>query len=102
VDNQIVKPDPNCDFENLVPGTEEYIQAEFSFSSEWNGCVKVASFWSTLGKEYPAQALKDGKTCIIPIEALNRRSFKMQLIGKNKKLKLTTNKLTINQNGGGV
>ena len=102
VDNQIIKQDPDCDFSNLVPGTEEYLQAEFSFSQEWKGCVKVAAFWSALGREYEPQVIKDGKTCIIPSEALKRRAFKIQVIGKNKNIKLTTNKLRIVQNGGGL
>ena len=32
VEGQIIKQDPNCDFSNLVPGTEGYLRAEFSFS----------------------------------------------------------------------
>ena len=102
VDNQIVKQDPKCSFEGLVPGTEEYLQAEFSFSSEWNGYIKAVGFWSLFGKEYPARVLKDGKTCVIPTEALKRRAFKIQVVGKSATAKIVTNKLQINQNGGGV
>lgn len=100
VDGQIVKLDPNCDFSNLVPGTSEYLKAEFSFSPEWDGRVKVAAFWSVLGKEYPPQLLKDGRECIIPEEALKRRKFKVQVIGKKDGSKLTTNRVEVNQNGG--
>jgi len=100
VDDQIIKQDPNCDFENLVPGTEGYLQAEFSFSSEWNGFVKVAGFYSMMGREYEPQVLADGKTCLIPSEALERRVFKIRIIGKKGNKMLTTNKLSINQNGG--
>ena len=32
VEGQIIKQDPSCDFTNLVPGTEGYLRAEFSFS----------------------------------------------------------------------
>lgn len=102
MENQIIRQDPDCDFDNLVPGTEEYLQAEFCFSSEWNGYVKAVGFWSLFGKEYPAQALTDGKTCMIPTEALKRRSFKLQVVGKKLNEKLTTNTIQINQNGGGV
>lgn len=102
VDNQILKQDPKCDFSNLVPGTEEYIQAEFSFSSEWDGYVKAVGFWSLFGKEYPAKVLSSSRTCMIPAEALKRRSFKIQVVGKKKEEKLVTNKIQINQNGGGV
>ena len=104
VDNQIIMQDPNCDFSGLVPGTEGYLLAEFSFSSEWAGCVKVAGFYSPLGTEYEPQVLRDGKTCLIPAEALTRRTFKVRVIGKRSSkpqdLMLSTNKLTVRQNGG--
>lgn len=100
VDGQVIRQDPNCDFTGLVPGTEGYLQAEFTFSSEWNGYVKVAAFYSMLGKEYTPQVLKDGKTCIIPSEALERRAFKIRIIGKKDGSKFATNKITVFQKGG--
>lgn len=100
VNDQIIEADPACHFDDLVPGTEGYVKAEFYFSAEWTDCVKVAAFWSMRGKEYPPVALKDGCTCMIPAEALKKRSFKMQVIGKGPGIKLTTNKLVITQNGG--
>ena len=100
VDKQIIRPDPNCDFNNLVPGSEGYLLAEFSFSPEWSSCVKVAGFYSAFGKEYPPQILKDGRTCLIPSEALKKRAFKVQVMGKNEQIKLVTNKLTVYQTGG--
>lgn len=100
VNGQIITQDPNCDFSDLVPGTEGYLQAEFAFSSEWNGYVKVAKFCSDMGREYTPQVLENGKTCMIPAEALKRRIFKVSVIGKKKNLKLTTNKVAVSQNGG--
>ena len=101
VEDQIVKPDPNCDFSDLVPGTDGYLQAEFSFSSEWDGCARVATFYSMMGTEYDPQILKDGRTCMIPAEALKRRTFKVQVMGKGLDLKkMVTNKLAVSQNGG--
>lgn len=104
VDELILKPDPSCDFSGLVPGSEGYLQAVFSFSPEWNKYAKVASFWSLLGVEYPPQVLEDGMSCMIPAEALARRIFKIQIIGKNPHngVKISTNYVEINQNGGGV
>lgn len=100
VQNQIIEKDPDCDFNDLVPGTEGYLQASFSFSPEWNDCVKVAAFYSQMGTEYEPQILRDGKTCMIPSEALKRRIFKIQVIGQNSSKRLTTNRLAVNQNGG--
>lgn len=102
VDNQILRQDPDCDFENLVPGTEDYLRAEFSFSPEWSGCAKVAAFHSMLGAEYPPQILRDGYSCLIPGKALQRRSFKVSVLGKKHGLKLVTNKVVVKQTGGKV
>ena len=97
VDKQIINKDPTCDFTGLVAGTEGYLQAEFSFSSEWDGCIKVADF-SCRGKECPPQVLENNK-CVIPNEALIERTFSVRIIGKRKNLKLTTNKAVVVQNG---
>ena len=96
VDGQIIRPDPDCDFSGLVPGTNQYIQAEFTFSKEWTSVPKVAAFYSRLGAEYPPQVLKDGRTCIIPTEALKKLIFKIQILGKNG---LVTNKVAVEQKG---
>ena len=102
VDGQIIKQDPNCDFTNLVPGSEGYLRAEFSFSPEWSNCKKVAGFWSAVGQEYPPQILEDGRSCIIPPEALAKYAFKVGVIGKSTTSKLTTNKVAVKQNGGAL
>ena len=100
VNNQLIEQDPNCNFGGLVPGTESYLQAEFSFSSEWNGCTKVVAFESMLGDEYEPQLLVNGKTCMIPTEALKRRSFKIKVLGKRNDFRITTDRVVVTQNGG--
>ena len=100
VNDQIITQDPNCDFDNLVPGSEGYLQAEFSFSPEWNDCTKVAAFYSVLGKEYPPQILTEENTCMIPSEALKKSFFKISIVGRSSKVRLTTNRITVCQNGG--
>lgn len=100
VDKQIIKRDPNCDFDNLIPGSEGYLQAEFIFSSDWNGCAKVAAFYSPMGKEYPPQVLTHGRTCMIPAEALAGSKFKVCVVGKKEGFRITTNKVTVSQKGG--
>lgn len=103
VDKQIIKADPSCDFSGLVPGSERYLRAEFSFSSDWDGCAKVAAFYSRLGLEYEPQPLTKGYFCMIPAEALAKRIFKVQILGKNLEgQSLVTNKLVVDQNGGKV
>lgn len=102
VNHQNIAPDPKCDFTGLVPGTEDYLEAEFIFSSEWTGCKKVAAFYSIIGKEYEPQLLVDGKTCKIPAEALQKKTFQIQILGKRDQMRLTTNKLAVSQNGDDV
>ena len=97
VEGQIIRQDPKCDFKDLVPGGSGCIQAEFSFSKEWLNSPKVIGFYSRLGKEYTPQPLKDGRTCLIPPEALEKRFFKVRVLGRNG---LKTNKLEIDQKGG--
>lgn len=100
VENQLIRQDPNCDFSGLIPGTKGYLRVEFTFSKEWADCAKIASFYSMLGKEFPYRILEDGVSCEIPVEALKRRSFKIQLLGKYEDKLLITNKVVVNQNGG--
>ena len=99
VDGQIIKKDPNCDFNDLIPGTTGYLKAEFTFSKEWDNTIKVAGFYRN-GYECPPQVLEDGRSCMIPSEALTSRQFKIEVLGKNEKIKLTTNKIEVVQNGG--
>lgn len=102
VDGQIIKNDPDCDFSNLVPGGKECVKLEFSFSSNWNGYTRGVEFSSALGKKFPPKLLIDGKTCIVPTEALARRVFKVRVVGKKRNTTITTNKIEVKQNGGGA
>jgi hypothetical protein len=100
VEGQNIRPDPSCDFTGLFPGTGTDIRAEFSFSPEWKSGAKVAAFWSMMCSEYPPRELKDGKSCMIPREALKRAAFKVQILGKINGAIVPTNKLTVYQKGG--
>ena len=100
VKDQIIEKDPNCDFSSLVPGTDGYLQAEFSFSPEWDGYSKAAAFWSMMGKLYPAKMIDDKGVCAIPAEALKKNAFKVQVIGRKGESKLLTNKVLVRQDGG--
>jgi hypothetical protein len=100
VNDQIIEKDPSCSFENLVPGSDKYIKAKFTFSPAWDGFTKVVSFRSMLGNEFEPQFLQDGTTCLIPAEALKRRAFKIQVLGQKGPTTVTTNKLVVEQKGG--
>lgn len=100
VTGQTIALDPSCDTSNLVPGTNGYVRAKFTFSPEWDRCVKVAAFYSNLGIEYEPQILKGGEVCDIPAEALKKSIFKVKVLGKKNNYTICTNKATVHQKGG--
>lgn len=101
VDGQSIRQDPACDFSNLVPGSKGYLQAEFKFSKEWAGTEKVAGFYSVMGREFPPQVINSSNICPIPDEALKGEKFKIRVFGlRGADFKLTTDKVTVCQNGG--
>lgn len=101
VDGQILTKNPSCDFENIVSGTEGYLRAHFSFSPEWNGTVKAASFWR--GKrECTPQLLKDGCSCVISADALTGSSFGVSIVGKKGEQVIYTDRVEVKQKGGAL
>ena len=102
VNKQTLSLDPTCDISGLVPGTKGYLLANFSFSSEWDDCAKVAAFFSNLGREYEPQVLANGVSCVIPSEALEKSIFKVQVLGRKNDYNISTNRLIVRQNGGKV
>lgn len=94
VDAQHIHKDSNCDFTNIVAGTQNYLQAHFTFSPEWHDCILVASFWRG-GNEH-AVLIQDG-VCNIPQEALTGRTFSVSVIGQRNDYRLTTNRVIVRQ-----
>lgn len=100
VNGQNIALDPDCDISSLVPGTSGYVQAAFSFSKEWDGCAKVAAFYSNLGREFEPQVLKSDNVCTIPTEALEKSVFKVKVLGQKNGYSICTNKVAVHQKGG--
>ena len=94
VNAQHICKDPNCDFTNIVAGSKNYLHAHFTFSPEWDDCIKVASFWRG-GKEH-ARLLEDGM-CDIPLEVLNGRTFGVSVIGQREEYQIPTNRIIVRQ-----
>lgn len=95
-----ITPEPIRTPAVLYPGMTEPVRLEFTFSPEWKGTTKVAAFWSILGNEYPPKVLKDGKSCIVPFEALQRAAFKVQIMAKQNGEIHSTGKCTVYLKGG--
>ena len=101
VDQQRLKKDEGCDFSGIIAGTEGYLKAKFRFSEDWDGCMKVVSFWAVnplFGDpvEY-AVLLDENDICAIPADALLYEMFAISVIGAKKNYKITTNRIKINQ-----
>lgn len=99
VDGQIIKQNPECNFSDIVPGSSGYLIAKFKFSNDWDNTIKAAIFQNGENESYP-EILKDGSSCIIPSEVLINKQFTISVLGKNEKIKITTNKVKVVQNGG--
>lgn len=102
VNGQTITLDPESGAEKLVPGSKAYVMAEFTFSEEWDKCSKVVAFYSNLGREFEPQVLKDGKLCVIPLEATNMSIFKVKVFGKREDFVIGTNKVVVHQKGVSV
>ena len=96
-DKQLLQKSPGCDFTNIAPGTSGYLAAKFTFSKEWRGCVKVASFWHN-GKEHAVMLDKDA--CVIPAEVLVGRKFEVSVSGARPGgYRITSTHTTVKQEG---
>ena len=94
VNAQKIEKAPNCDFSKLVAGTSGYLRAHFTFSPEWNDCIKVARFWR--GKKEYAVILQNDE-CDIPAEALKGSTFRVSALGQRGDYRITTNEIPIRQ-----
>lgn len=95
VSGQSIKKDPDCNFDGIVKGTKGYLQAEFTFDKEWDGC-KIAAVFTKYGKEYAAP-LKNN-VCEIPDEALTYKEFSVKVVGVRNDYRITTNSEKVMQN----
>lgn len=95
VNVQRITKNPDCDFSGVAAGTKGYMYAKFSFSAEWDGFEKAASFFAE-GKEYPV-VLDEDDACEIPSEALLGTLFFVGVTGKMNEKILTTNTCAVYQ-----
>ena len=96
VQKQRLTKKSDCDFSGLVAGSQNYLEAKFNFSDEWNACTtKVASFWNN--DEESAVFLNAENKCIIPDEALTSDKFYVSVIGVNSSYRIGTNRSKVKQ-----
>ena len=93
IEGQIIKP--NGDFSGIVSGTKQYLYAQFHFSKEWNGAVKVAEFRRFL--QDPISVAVKNNICEIPESVLSGKELYVRVIGKKKEMRIRTNECTVKQ-----
>ena len=84
----------NGDFSGLVKGTRGYLQASFSYTTEWNGCKKAAVFLVD-EKEYPVPVIQD--KCDVPDEVAEKTFWELKLVGEKDEFRITTNTVGVAQ-----
>lgn len=94
VAGQILNRDETCNFNGLVSGSKNYLEAEFDFDAEWDGYKKIAVFVNG-DEEYPAAIVK-GK-CKIDNDALTSRSFRVYVVGKKGEEQINTTSIKVRQ-----
>lgn len=94
VDAQHIYKDPDCDFTKIVAGSRNYLRAHFTFSPEWQDCIKVASFWRG-SKEYAV--LLENDECNIDPDALTGITFGVTVTGQRGDYRITTNRILVRQ-----
>lgn len=95
VDGQRLKKQSDCDFSGLVAGSEGYLKAKFTFSDEWLGCKKAASFW--IGEREHGALLDSDDSCIIPPEALTGELFQVSVVGMKTGYKIDSTRTKVRQ-----
>ena len=75
-------------------GTDNYLNLEFKFSDDWDGCVKAISF----GSKKIAVLLKDDK-CVVPKEAFDENQLSFYIVGKKKNYRIETQEFIIKLGG---
>lgn len=98
VNRQRLRKQPGCDFSHIVAGSNGYLKAKFNFSSEWDGCRKVATFSGEQSEPETSVFLDENNCCEIPGEVLTGKSFDVFLVGANhEKYLIVTSRMTVAQ-----
>lgn len=96
VEKQTISKNPGCDFSNIVAGTSGYLQAVFSFSTDWYRTLKVAEF-RRFQSDDPIPVPIINNRCMIPSDILQGREWSLNVVGKNGDVRITTNKIKVSQ-----
>ena len=90
--------EPIGDHSGIKAGSKGYLRARFEFNEDWDGCIKVASFYYG-GIEY-ACMLDKNDSCDIPEEVLVGSSYSVSVEGRKDDYRIPSRTITERQLGG--
>ena len=90
--------EPIGDHSGIKAGSKGYLRARFEFNEDWDGCIKVASFYYG-GIEYACMLDKDD-SCDIPEEVLVGSSYSVSVEGRKDDYRIPSRTITERQLGG--
>lgn len=96
VDKQIItRTDTNKPVSNSV----DYLQATFSFSSDWDGTMKTAIF--KRGLATIKAVVLENDSCLVPWEIIHENGFQVSVIGVGNGQRITTNPVYVDIKASG-
>ena len=98
VNKQKLRKKRGCDFSYIVANSVGYLRAKFYFSSEWDGCVKIASFWK--GDQEHAVPLDKNDSCYVHPEVLGEETFQVSVTCARPGYKIESTKTRVKQEVG--
>lgn len=87
------------DTDKPVSNSVDYLQATFSFSSDWDGTMKTAIFKRGLAT-IKAVVLEDD-ACLVPWEIIHENGFQVSVIGVGNGQRITTNPVYVDIKASG-
>lgn len=82
VDGQKLTKSKECDFDNIVRGTSNYLRLTFFFSREWSGMVKVVELTNVSGVKV-IEPLVNG-SFVLPSQVTGDSIIKVKVYGMKK------------------
>ena len=82
---------------HVYKGTDNYLNLEFEFDENWDGCKKAISFIRPEKKELAM--ILNNDSIIVPSEAFGDTQLEFYIVGKNDDYRIETQKFIIRLGG---
>lgn len=78
---QKIERNIECSFDNIVRGTNNYINLLFTFDTDWNNTIKVISMKNSEGQE--TNRVVENNQISLPLHVTDGSMFSFELYGKH-------------------